>query len=732
MKLARTLLCILILTGCDLQAIAQTNWPQFRGADSRGVATSKNLLDRWSATENVAWKRDMPGRGWSSPIVWGDRVFLTTVINTGKSEEPKKGLYFGGDRPKPADSAHQWKVFCLDVKTGEVRWERQVHEGKPETPIHLKSSYASETPITDGERVYCCFGNVGVFCFDLEGKEVWKHTLKPQAIRNGWGTAASPVLHRDRLYLVNDNDQESYLLALDAKTGEQVWRTPRDEKSNWATPFVWQNAQRTEIVTPGTGKVRSYDLDGKLLWSLKGMSSITIATPYEHNGLLYVSSGYVLDLTKSIYAIRPGASGDISLKAGETSNEFIAWSQPKAAPYNPSTLIFNERLYVLYDMGMVRCLQANDGTEIFSQQRLPNGRAFTSSPWAYNGKVFCLSEDGVTFVLKEGNQFELSHTNELAADDMCMATPAIAGDRLLIRTSARIYCIQSSTAAAKIDRPEKLTATIGDVLMRIDGPKMWTLSGFDFQNSKIAVEDSAYGSVLNISGVGILGSAHFLDVPGKLGEVEKEQVSLVQFFLDEQPVTEISPTMNLVGQSFRMTRESTIRGVQLNSSMTLRDGVLTETVRLRSAEAVDLKVSYPLMYAWSPAMSRYLFGDDNEVQRRGVFLSEPAKPAEGLEKTSRWMAVYNPQDQKGAVVSLTQRPATSDAWLQFTDAPGIYRKLRLMSFSEKTMPAGFDGTFQMSVAFFTATDNDWEAQAQKRMQRLQPPTGTQSNITRSH
>ena len=203
----------------------------------------------------------------------------------------------------------------------------------------MKSSYASETPVTDGERVYCSFGNVGVFCFDLDGNEVWKLPVEPHKTRLGWGTAASPVLHRDRLYLVNDNDEDSYLLALDAKTGRQIWRVPRDEKSNWATPFVWENEKRTEIVTPGTGQVRSYDLDGKLLWSLKGMSSITIATPYEHEGLLYVSSGYVLDKSRPIYAIRPGATGDISLKEESTSNDFIAWSQPKAAPYNPTTLI---------------------------------------------------------------------------------------------------------------------------------------------------------------------------------------------------------------------------------------------------------------------------------------------------------------------------------------------------------------------------------------------------------
>lgn len=443
MQLSRAITCILALLACSAPAAAQTHWPQFRGEGARGVAASENLPDHWSATENVAWKRDIPGRGWSSPIVWGDRIFLTTVVSSEKPEEPKKGLYFGGDRPKPADALHQWKVLCLDLKTGEVLWERQVHEGKPETPIHLKSSYASETPVTDGERVYCYFGNLGVFCFDLEGKEVWKKPIKPQAMRNGWGTAASPVLHGGRLYLVNDNNEDSYLLALDAQTGEEVWRTPRDEKSNWATPFIWQNALRTEIVTPGTGKIRSYDLDGKLLWSLSRMSSITIATPYEHKGLLYISSGYVLDQVKPIYAIRPGASGDISLQEGQTSSEFIAWSQPKAGPYNPSTLIYDERLYVLYDAGIVRCFAAGDGKEIFGQQRLNNGRAFTSSPWAYNGKVFFLNEDGVTFVLKAADQFEVLHTSALAEDDMCMATPAIAGDRLLIRTSARIYCIKT-------------------------------------------------------------------------------------------------------------------------------------------------------------------------------------------------------------------------------------------------------------------------------------------------
>ena len=295
--------------------------------------------------------------------------------------------------------------------------------------------------MTDGERVYCYFGNVGVFCFDFDGNLVWKLALEPHKTRYGWGTAASPVLHDGRLYLVNDNENQSYLLAIDAKSGNEVWRVPRDEKSNWATPYVWKNEARTEIVTPGTGLNRSYDLDGKVLWTLKGMSSITIATPYVQNGLLMLSSGYVGDLVRPIYAVRPGASGDISLEEDQQSSDFVAWSQPKAAPYNPSTITYRDRLYVLYDRGLVACFDALTGGEVYRMQRLPDGGAFTSSPWAYDGKLFFLNEDGMTFVLKAGDQFELLHTNTLAADDMGMATPAIAGNKLFIRTSARVYCI---------------------------------------------------------------------------------------------------------------------------------------------------------------------------------------------------------------------------------------------------------------------------------------------------
>ena len=420
---------------------SETNWPQFRGSNAQGVSPSAKPPEHWSATDNVEWKAAIPGRGWSSPIVWGDHVFLTTAVNSGESEPPKKGLYLGGERPNALRPEHEWKVICLDLASGKLRWEHVLHRGSPAGPTHLKNSYASETPVTDGERVYASVGGVGVFCVDFSGRELWSKPLEPHKMRAGWGTAASPVLHRDRLYLVNDNEEQSYLLALDKRSGKELLRVDRDEKSNWSTPCVWENEQRCEIVTAGSGRVRSYDLDGKLLWWLKGMSSITIATPYADGGLLYVSSGFIVDRSRPIYAIRPGGSGDVSLPAGQTNNSCIVWCQPLAAPYNPTTLVYDGRLYVLRDLGELSAFNARTGELLYDRQKLPQGLHFTASPCAANGRIFCLNEDGVTFVVRAGDRFELLQTNKLAEDDMCLATPAIAGDRLLIRSAARLYCI---------------------------------------------------------------------------------------------------------------------------------------------------------------------------------------------------------------------------------------------------------------------------------------------------
>jgi outer membrane protein assembly factor BamB len=243
------------------------------------------------------------------------------------------------------------------------------------------------------------------------------------------------------LYIVNDNEQQSYLAAFDAKTGKEIWRVPRDEPSNWATPFVWENGRRTEIVTSGRRRVRAYDEDGKVLWELGGMSSITIPTPFAKLGLLFLASGYVGDQTRPVYAVRPGASGDISLKPGETANASIAWYLPQGGPYNPSPLVYEDYYYTLLDRGFLTCHDARTGKEIYGRQRIdPAASAFTASPWAYNGKIFALSEDGDTFVIEAGPQFKLAGKNTL--DEMCMATPAIYRSTLILRTASHLYCIR--------------------------------------------------------------------------------------------------------------------------------------------------------------------------------------------------------------------------------------------------------------------------------------------------
>jgi len=435
-KTVLAIFLILVLTTC---VVADDRWPQFRGPGSLGVAEDPTLPDKWSTTENVAWKADIPGMGWSSPAVWGDHIFLTSVVSSVEGEAPKKGLYFGGER-KPATDLHRWMVYCIDFKTGKIRWEQEVKKGPPENPRHLKNSYASETPVTDGERVYAYFGNVGLFCFDMNGKPLWSKKWGPYATRYGWGTAASPVVYKDRIYVVNDNDTESFMVALNKKTGEQIWRVEREQGTNWATPYVWENASRTEIVTPGTKKVRSYDLNGKPLWEFSGMSSIAIPTPFSRHGLMYIASGYVGDQHRPVYAIKPGASGDISLKTGETSNSFIAWYHPQAGPYNPSPIVYGDYYYTLYDRGFFTCHDAKTGKVIYDKVRIdPGVNAFTSSPWAFNGKIFCLSEDGDTFVIQAGSEYKLLGKNSL--DEMCMATPAIVRGSLIIRTATKLYRI---------------------------------------------------------------------------------------------------------------------------------------------------------------------------------------------------------------------------------------------------------------------------------------------------
>jgi outer membrane protein assembly factor BamB len=444
----RTLLALLI-SGCAVTGLRADNWPQFRGARAGIAPDDPALPDAWGPAQNVAWKIDLPGRSWSSPVVWGDHVFVTTAINTA-GETPLRptpeyisrsgGGTMTAKDLETATTPLRWVVYDIDFKTGKVRWEREVGRGVPTQPRHQKNSYAAETPVTDGERVYAYIGNVGIFAFDMAGTPVWSKSMPAVKVRQGFGSAASPVLHRDRLYLVNDNDEQSYLAALDKRTGAEVWRVDRKEGSNWTTPFVWEHERGTEIVTVGTDRIRSYDLDGKVLWELGGMSVFAIPSPFATNGLLYITSGYPGDSLRPAYAIRPGAHGDISLKPDQTSNDYIVWFHPTLGPYNPSTLVYAGCYYTLLDRGFLTCNDPKTGKEIYPRQRVTtDATSFTASPWAYNGKVFLLSEDGDTYVVQAGPEFKVLGKNSLT--EMTLATPAVANGSVIIRTASKLYRI---------------------------------------------------------------------------------------------------------------------------------------------------------------------------------------------------------------------------------------------------------------------------------------------------
>ena len=419
------------------------NWPQFRGANmDPALEDDQNLPETWSTTDNVRWVIDMPGLGWSSPVVWDDKVFLTTVDAAGEWERPKAGLYNPRGRAVPLDIPHAWIGYCFDLNTGEKLWERRVHEGKPATSRHPKNTYASETPATDGERVYFLFGDVGLFAFDFDGNEVWRHEIEPQQTMSDWGPAGSPIIHDGNVIMTYDNMESSWIAAFDCATGEEVWRTERDEVSSWATPYIWENDQRTEIVTNGKNRIRSYDTGGQLLWEMDGrMSWACIATPISNENMVYVNSGYFMDKHRPVYAVKAGASGDITLGEEETSNEFVAWYQPQAGNYNTTPLIYRGLYYSLLDRGSFECYDPKTGELVYSQKKITDeGRAsFTSSPWAYNGKIFCLSEQGDTYVVEAGPEFKLLGKNSL--DEMAMSSPAILDDRILIRTIGKLYCI---------------------------------------------------------------------------------------------------------------------------------------------------------------------------------------------------------------------------------------------------------------------------------------------------
>jgi outer membrane protein assembly factor BamB len=438
-------LCAAVIAA--LTVLSADQWPQFRGPQGGVAADDAALPDRWSETENVAWRTDIPGLGWSSPIVWNDHVFVTTAISSGTETPPARGLFdpIGDHSRNKSTAVHRWMLYDLDFASGKIRWSRELHAGAPPTAKQMKNSYASETPVTDGERVYVYFGAIGlVAAVDFEGRTIWTKDVGAIEGLQAWGTAQSPVVHKGRVYIVNDNRMRSFIAAFDARTGAEIWRTGREEVENWSTPVIWEHAARTEIVTAGQGRVRSYSLDGAVLWELAGMSRSTIPTPVIANGLLFVSSGYPGSPVRPVYAIRPGASGDISLAGDRTSNAAIAWSQPIGGSYNTSALVYGGIYYTLLDRGIIMASDAATGKTVYGRQRVSlDASGFTASPWAYNQKLFAISEDGDTFVMQAGSTYAPLWKNSI--NGMVLATPAVARGSLFIRTDSRLYRIARST-----------------------------------------------------------------------------------------------------------------------------------------------------------------------------------------------------------------------------------------------------------------------------------------------
>jgi len=440
--LTRGLLLLLILTCLGGFGNAQTNWPQWRGTGGSGISTETGVPLEWSESKNIAWKTAIPGRGHSSPIVWGDRIFLTTSIEGPivPGAEAVRHYRRGEEYLHPdsvgANHSYTMKLFCLDLKSGRVLWEKTVYEGTVHDNRHKKNTYASATPATDGRFVYLSFEAEGVYCYDFDGKRIWKTSLGKIA-KGGMGPGTSPVLYENLVILQCDQEygEGSFIAAVDKKTGKEVWRVSRDQRRSWATPLLIKTAQRTEMVTSGPNKIISYDPGtGRELWSAPGVVSNPIPSPVAGQGLVFVTAG---SDTKRAFAIRLGGSGDL---AG-TSN--LVWSYDKGTAYVPSPILYNDYLYLVTDAGAITCIEAGTGKVIY-QTRIPMAARFTASPVAFEGKILFVSEDGDSFILKGGPTPEILNANALG--EPVYASPAIVPGRILIRGQDNLYCIANGAS----------------------------------------------------------------------------------------------------------------------------------------------------------------------------------------------------------------------------------------------------------------------------------------------
>jgi outer membrane protein assembly factor BamB len=417
---------------------AAGNWPQWRGPDGSGISTEKNLPAEWNPTKNIKWKTPIDGRGHSSPIVWDNKIFITTAIEGDVVEGAKAPKHMIGDKefvhPDSigANKKHTFKVIALNRDTGKILWQAVAWEGTPYDDRHRKSSYAASTPATDGKMVYAFFGSEGLYAYDFNGKLAWKVDLGKMGTL-GMGAAASPIIF-DNLVIVQcdeENGTASFIVALDKKTGKEVWKTPRKVQVSWSTPLLVKTAKRAELIASGTESIVSYDpATGKELWTHKGVESNAIPSPVANTEFVYLVAGYP---AKIAMAIRLGGSGDL------TGTPNVPWTYQKGTAYVPSPIAYGDYLYLTTDRGILTCIDAKTGEIKYEGGRIPIPATFTASPVAFDGKILMTSEDGDTFIVKAGPKHEIIGTNSVG--EPVYASPAIADGRIYIRGEKHIYAI---------------------------------------------------------------------------------------------------------------------------------------------------------------------------------------------------------------------------------------------------------------------------------------------------
>jgi outer membrane protein assembly factor BamB len=440
MKNAALFICLTVIC---LPGIAQgQNWPSFRGPNASGVDSKAKLPTTWNAVkgENIRWSTAIPGSSHSSPIVWGNKIFLITAVSADDSATinvKAKGIGLAKDFVK-----HTWKIYCLDKQNGKILWEKTAYESVPRAARHLKASHANSTPVTNGKYVVALFGSEGLDCYDLNGKLLWKKdlgVLNPglwSDPTSSWGHSSSPVIFRDLVIVQADGHKQSFIAAFNLRDGNQVWRVERNEITSWATPTLHETGGRTELIVNGGRFIRGYDpLTGKELWRFSDKDTqVKMQAPLVAHGLIYITGGYPPG--RPMYAFRSGAAGDISLKPTQETNEFIAWSASKGSPYTPTPIIYEDLFYTCADNGVFTAYNAKTGEQVY-QQRLPS--SFSASPVAADGKLFLASEDGDVFVVKAGPTFEILATNPMGK--ALMATPAISDRMLILRTEDKVYAV---------------------------------------------------------------------------------------------------------------------------------------------------------------------------------------------------------------------------------------------------------------------------------------------------